>query len=59
MRECDMLMCPFNGPKKIEDSQGGLRVRGGFRVIPMRFMLQRYSRLEETHLAKRAITDIR
>jgi hypothetical protein len=59
MRECDMLMCLFNGPKKLEDSQGGSRVRCGFRVIPMRFMLQRYSHLEETHLTKREIKDIR
>jgi hypothetical protein len=59
MRECDMLMCLFDGPKKLEDSQGGSRVRCGFIVIPMRFMLQRYSHLEETHLVKRAITDIR
>jgi hypothetical protein len=59
MRECDMLMCLFNGPKKLKDSQGDSRVRGGFRVIPMRIMLQRYSHLEETYLVKREITDIR
>jgi hypothetical protein len=35
------------------------RVRGGFRVKPMRFRLQRWSHLDETHLMKRAITDIR
>jgi hypothetical protein len=49
----------FNAPKKLEDSHGGSRARSGFRVIPMQFMLQRYSHLEETHLTKRAITDIR
>jgi hypothetical protein len=59
MRECDMLMCLFNEPKKLKDSQGDSRVRGGFRVIPMRIMLQRYSHLEETYLVKREITDIR
>jgi hypothetical protein len=59
MRECDTLMCLVNGPNKLEDSHGGSRVRGGFKVIPMRFMPQRYSHLKETHLAKRAITDIR
>jgi hypothetical protein len=35
------------------------RIRGGFRVKTTRFRLQRWSHLEETHLAKRAITDIR
>jgi hypothetical protein len=41
-----MIGCLFNGPKKLEDTQGGSSVRGGFRVTPMRFMLQRYSHLE-------------
>jgi hypothetical protein len=36
-----MIRCLFDGPKKPEDSQGDSRVRGGFKVIPMRFMLQR------------------
>jgi hypothetical protein len=35
------------------------RVQDSFRVIPTRSKLQRYSYLEETHLVKRAITDIR
>jgi hypothetical protein len=39
MRGGDTIGCLFNGPKKLEDSQGGSRVRGGFRVMPMRFML--------------------
>jgi hypothetical protein len=59
MRECDTLMCIFSLPNKLEDSQGGSRVRCGFRVIPMRFMLQRYSHIEETHPVKRVVTDIR
>jgi hypothetical protein len=32
----------FNRPKKLGDSQGGSSIRSGFRVTPMRFMLQRY-----------------
>jgi hypothetical protein len=35
------------------------RVRDSFKVKPTRFRLQRWSHLDETHLAKRAITDIR
>jgi hypothetical protein len=35
------------------------RVQGDFRVIPTRFMLQRYSHLDEIYLAKRAIIDIK
>jgi hypothetical protein len=54
-----MIRCLFNGPKELEDAQGGSSIRGGFRVMPMRFMLQRYSHLEETHPAKISITDIR
>jgi hypothetical protein len=34
MREYDTIMCLFNRPKELEDSQGDLRVRGGFKVIP-------------------------
>jgi hypothetical protein len=49
MRECDTIVCLFNGPKEMEESQGDSRVRGGFRVIPTQFRLQRYSHLEETH----------
>jgi hypothetical protein len=46
-------------PKKLGDSQGGSSIRGGFRVTPTQFMLQRYSHLEETHLAKISSTNIR
>jgi hypothetical protein len=59
MREGDLIGCLFNGPKKLEDSQGGSSVRGDFRVTSMRFMLQRYSHIEETHPVKISITDIR
>jgi hypothetical protein len=53
-----MIRCLFNGPKKLEDSQGGSSVRGGFRDRPMRFIFEN-NHLEETHLVKISITDIR
>jgi hypothetical protein len=37
-----MIGCLFSGPKNLEDSLGGSSIRGGFRVTPMRFMIQRY-----------------
>jgi hypothetical protein len=55
----DMIGRLFNGPKKLEDFRGGSSVRGSFRVTPMRFILQRYNHLEETHPTKISITDIR
>jgi hypothetical protein len=43
MREYDTIMCLFNGPKKLEDSQGDSRVRGGFKFIPTQFRIQRHT----------------
>jgi hypothetical protein len=54
-----MRECLLNWPKELDDSQGDSKVRGGFKVIPMRSKLQRYNHLEETPLTKRSIMDIR
>jgi hypothetical protein len=59
MREGDTIRCLLMGQRSWRIGKLTQRVQGGFRVIPIRIMLQRYSQLDETHLAKRAITDIR
>jgi hypothetical protein len=59
MREGDTIRCLLMGQRSGRIYIVVQRVQGGCKVIPMQFRLQRYGHLDETHLAKRAITDIR
>jgi hypothetical protein len=59
MSEGDMVMCLLMSQRSGRIYNVVQRVSGGCKVIHMQFMLQRYSHLEETHLVKRAIIDIR
>jgi hypothetical protein len=58
MREGDAIRCLLIGQRSWRIHILTQRVQGGFRVIPMRIMVQRYSQLDETHLVKRSIKDI-